>query len=135
MQKKSRLRPLRSKNLRSVGSNRPNSFRRNTSELKQGRFLTAYLTCFSACLPQAGSPDKVSPYMNSARIIECIIFRQLHERNVFCHVLKFNYQISPRYTRDGEGVNSSFSFGISIPENFSDLIIIRIESKISKIFT
>ena len=48
MQKNSRLRPLRSKNLRSVGSNRPNSFRRNTSELKQGRFLTAYLTCFSA---------------------------------------------------------------------------------------
>ena len=46
--KNSRLCPLHSKNLRSKSWNRPNSFRRNTSELKQGRFLNAFLTCFLA---------------------------------------------------------------------------------------
>jgi len=50
----SRLCPLHSKNLRSKSWNRPNSCRRNTSELKQGRFIKAFLTFF-------GSPDKVNP--------------------------------------------------------------------------
>ena len=47
------VRQVHSKNLRSVSSNRPNSFRRNTSKLKQGRFLTAYLNCFSVHQPRS----------------------------------------------------------------------------------
>ena len=94
-QKKSRLRPSHSKNLRAKSWNRQNSLRRKTSKLKQRRFLTAFHPCFSAhrsrsvlptfyrckqvrgehqrvkCVyPQGGGAYAIRPY--NAQIIYCI---------------------------------------------------------------